>query len=50
VAREGVNDYWLELYVDKSDDAVVDLAKKYAALEHEAKGRGRDQTTERQEM
>ena len=38
VAREGVKDYWLELYVDKSDDAVVDLAKKYAALEHEAKG------------
>ena len=38
VAREGVKDYWLELYVDKSDDAVVDLAKKYAALEHESKG------------
>ena len=38
VAREGVKNYWLELYVDKSDDAVVDLAKKYAALEHEAKG------------
>lgn len=38
VAREGVKDYWLELYVDKSDDAVVDLAKKYAALEHDAKG------------
>ena len=38
VARKGVKDYWLELYVDKSDDAVVDLAKKYAALEHESKG------------
>jgi uncharacterized Ntn-hydrolase superfamily protein len=38
VARTGVKDYWLELYVDKSDDAVVDLAKKYAALDHEAKG------------
>jgi uncharacterized Ntn-hydrolase superfamily protein len=38
VATEGVKGYWLELYVDKSDDAVIDLAKKYAALEHEAKG------------
>lgn len=41
VARKGVKDYWLELYVDKSDDAVVDLAKKYAALEHDAKGQWR---------
>jgi hypothetical protein len=24
--------------VDKSDDAVTELAQKYAALEHEAKG------------
>ncbi len=38
VAKEGVDGYWLELYVDKSDDAVIDLAKKYAALGHEAKG------------
>ncbi|MHC4165716.1 MAG: DUF1028 domain-containing protein [Planctomycetota bacterium] len=38
VARTGVEDYWLELYVDKSDNAVVDLAKKYAALEHESRG------------
>lgn len=37
IAKEGVKDYWLELYVDKSDDAVVELAKKYAALKHEAK-------------
>ncbi len=41
VARKGVKDYWLELYVDKSDDAVIDLAKKYAALEHQAKGQWR---------
>ncbi len=41
VASEGVKDYWLELYVDKSDDAVIDLAKKYAALEHQAKGQWR---------
>lgn len=37
IAKEGVKDYWLELYVDKSDDAVVELARKYAALKHEAK-------------
>ena len=38
LAKEGIDGYWLELYVDKSDDAVLDLAGKYAALEHEAKG------------
>jgi len=38
VARKGVEGCWLELYVDKSDDAVTELAQKYAALEHEAKG------------
>jgi uncharacterized Ntn-hydrolase superfamily protein len=37
VAKESVKGYWLELYVDKSDDAVVELAKKYAELKHEAK-------------
>jgi uncharacterized Ntn-hydrolase superfamily protein len=37
IAKEGVKGYWLELYVDKSDNAVVELAKKYAALKHEAK-------------
>ncbi len=41
VAREGVKDYWLELYGDESDDAVIDLAGKYAALEHDAKGQWR---------
>ncbi len=40
VAKEDVKGYWLELYVDKSDDAVVELARKYAALEHEAKNAG----------
>jgi uncharacterized Ntn-hydrolase superfamily protein len=29
---------WLELRVDKSDDAVLELAKMYVELEHEAKG------------
>jgi len=38
VAKPGVKDYWLELYVDKSDDAVIELARKYAELEHPAKG------------
>jgi len=38
VAKKGIDGCWLELYVDKSDDAVIDLAKKYAALKHEAKG------------
>jgi uncharacterized Ntn-hydrolase superfamily protein len=40
VAKEGVKGYWLELYVDKSDDAVVELVKKYTALKHEAKSDG----------
>ncbi len=40
IAKKGVEGCWLELYVDKSDDAVTELAKKYAALEHEAKGSG----------
>jgi uncharacterized Ntn-hydrolase superfamily protein len=38
VAKEGVKGYWLELYVDKSDDAVTELVRKYADLKHEAKG------------
>ena len=38
VAKEKVDGYWLELYVDKSDDAVIDLARKYAAEKSDAKG------------
>jgi len=38
VAKPGVAGYWLELQVDESDDAVVELARKYAELTHEAKG------------
>lgn len=38
VCKPRVEGYWFELYVDKSDDAVVELARKYAELEHEAKG------------
>jgi len=38
VVKPGVDGYWLELYVDRSDDAVIELAKKYHRLQHEAKG------------
>lgn len=38
VAKQGVKGYWLELQVEKSDDAVIELARKYAELKHEAKG------------
>lgn len=39
VAKRGVEGPWLELQVDQSDNAVADLAKKYAELAHEAKGK-----------
>jgi uncharacterized Ntn-hydrolase superfamily protein len=38
VAKRGVQGYWLELYVDRSNDAVLDLARNYAELKHDAKG------------
>jgi len=38
VAKKGEKGYWFELYVDKSDDAVNDLLKKYVEIEHDAKG------------
>ena len=38
VAKRGVKGYWLELRVDKSDDAVAELARRYAKLKHDAKG------------
>jgi uncharacterized Ntn-hydrolase superfamily protein len=38
IARPGTDGYWLELYIDESDDAVIELARAYAQLEHEAKG------------
>lgn len=37
LAKPGVAGYWLELYVDQSDDAVAELARKYADLKHPAK-------------
>jgi len=38
VAKKGVPGYWLELQVDKSDDAVDELLRRYRELKHEAKG------------
>jgi uncharacterized Ntn-hydrolase superfamily protein len=38
VAKPGAPGAWLELRVDKSDDAVLDLARKYIEIEHDAKG------------
>lgn len=38
VAKPGVEGDWFALYVDKSDDAVVELLHKYADTEHDAKG------------
>jgi uncharacterized Ntn-hydrolase superfamily protein len=38
VAKAGVKGYWLELQVDRSDDAVIELARQYVKLKHEAKG------------
>jgi uncharacterized Ntn-hydrolase superfamily protein len=38
VAKQDVPGVWFELHVDKSDDAVVELARKYTELTHAAKG------------
>ncbi len=38
IAKSGIEGYWLELQVEKSDDAVMELAKKYEELDHKAKG------------
>jgi uncharacterized Ntn-hydrolase superfamily protein len=38
VAKVGEEGVWLELQVDKNDDAVIELARRYAQLEHSAKG------------
>ncbi|MDX1948005.1 MAG: DUF1028 domain-containing protein [Pirellulaceae bacterium] len=38
VCKKGIEGYWLELYIDDSPDAVLDLAQKYAELKHDAKG------------
>ncbi|MBQ17935.1 MAG: hypothetical protein CMJ65_12500 [Planctomycetaceae bacterium] len=38
VARRGKPGTWFQLHVDKSDDAVADLLKKYVTSRHPAKG------------
>ncbi len=38
IAKKGSPGNWFELYVDKDDDAVIELAKKYAEIDHPAKG------------
>jgi uncharacterized Ntn-hydrolase superfamily protein len=38
VAKRDTDECWLELFVDKSNDAVSELAANYAALSHDAKG------------
>jgi uncharacterized Ntn-hydrolase superfamily protein len=38
VAKTGVDGVWFELQVDKSDDAVIELLRKYAEAKHDAKG------------
>jgi uncharacterized Ntn-hydrolase superfamily protein len=41
VAKPGVEGDWFALYVDESDDAVIELLRKYAETKHEAKGKWR---------
>ena len=38
VCKKGVEGYWLDLQVDKSDDAVVELHRRYVESNHEARG------------
>jgi uncharacterized Ntn-hydrolase superfamily protein len=38
VCKKDGDGYWLDLHVDKSDDAVVELHKKYVESAHEARG------------
>lgn len=40
VAKPGLDGDWLALDVDKSDDAVEELVRRYNELRHEAKGTG----------
>jgi len=37
VVKKGVEGYWLELQVDHRDNAVAELARKYAKLEHDTR-------------
>ena len=39
IAKKGQRGTWFQVHVDKSDDAVVDLLRKYVATAHPAKGK-----------
>ncbi|MEE3285221.1 MAG: DUF1028 domain-containing protein [Planctomycetota bacterium] len=39
IAKKGQPGTWFQMHVDKSDDAVVDLLRKYVATDHAAKGK-----------
>lgn len=38
VCKKDTDGYWLDMHVDKSDDAVVELHKRYVESDHEARG------------
>ena len=38
IAKTGIEDDWFSLYVDDSNDAVIELLRNYADAKHEAKG------------
>ncbi len=38
VCKKGVDGYWLDLHIDRSKDAVIDLLKAYVEMKHDAKG------------
>ena len=38
LAKPGVEGLWLDVHVDKSDDAVLELAKQYVEMRHESQG------------
>jgi uncharacterized Ntn-hydrolase superfamily protein len=38
VCKKDVEGHWMELQIDRSDDAVIELLKQYAELKHDAKG------------
>jgi len=47
VAKKDVDGYWLELYVDRSDDAVNELVQEYLKLESPARGSWKGDTREK---
>ena len=38
MCKKDVEGYWLDLHVDKSDDAVIELHKQYVESDHAARG------------